>query len=274
MDENVSRILRARDFYEVLGVQRDCDQETLKRCYRRVAASVHPDRCKDERATEAFQKVSNAYQVLSDEEKRRHYDMYGEERPQRAEPQFQRGHVYVNEIDPDLLRNLFGFHHFVFEDEFPFGGAQFRFRQQRPPQPQMRFSALILIIMMAIILWIMTSFLNNYSSNNLDQYIEQNILFEDMERDDRVQYYKTQTLYSKVPFYIPLSVLNSIYNRIGIYRSGEIRIHIQNIADLQYIDYMKQKCKFEQSTGDIAQSSCKEAARLEKLRPKRPVFGL
>lgn len=64
MDANVRRILNSSDFYEMLEVKRDCDEQTLKRNYRRVATYVHPDRCKDIHATEAFQKVSKAYQVI------------------------------------------------------------------------------------------------------------------------------------------------------------------------------------------------------------------
>ena len=68
-----------RDYYEVLGVPKDADQDTIKRAYRKLARENHPDVSKDpkEVAEEKFKDISEAYEVLSDEEKRRIYDQYG-----------------------------------------------------------------------------------------------------------------------------------------------------------------------------------------------------
>jgi molecular chaperone DnaJ len=67
------------DYYQLLGVSRDCDQLEIKRAYRRLARRYHPDVCRDDGAEDRFKEISNAYAVLSDPEKRRRYDMYGEE---------------------------------------------------------------------------------------------------------------------------------------------------------------------------------------------------
>ncbi len=70
----------ARDFYEVLGVERGATDEDLKKAYRRLALKFHPDRNKDDpSAGEKFKEATEAYQVLSDAEKRRVYDQYGHE---------------------------------------------------------------------------------------------------------------------------------------------------------------------------------------------------
>ena len=89
--EEVARILKASNLYEILGVEKTCDNNDLKRSYRKIAAKVHPDRCKDPGATEAFQKVSHAYQTLSDEGKRRNYDQFGDEREQ-PQPRYHYQH--------------------------------------------------------------------------------------------------------------------------------------------------------------------------------------
>jgi molecular chaperone DnaJ len=67
-----------RDYYEVLGVDRDADQEALKKAYRRLAMKYHPDRNSDDAdAVDKFKEAKEAYDVLSDGRKRAAYDQFG-----------------------------------------------------------------------------------------------------------------------------------------------------------------------------------------------------
>jgi molecular chaperone DnaJ len=66
-----------RDYYEVLGVQKNASKEDIKNAYRKLALQYHPDRNKDPSAEEKFKELSEAYAVLSDDEKRKRYDIYG-----------------------------------------------------------------------------------------------------------------------------------------------------------------------------------------------------
>ena len=67
-----------RDYYEVLGVARQCSPEDLKRAFRKIAMDSHPDRNPDDAVASArFKEASEAYSVLSDPGRRRTYDMYG-----------------------------------------------------------------------------------------------------------------------------------------------------------------------------------------------------
>ena len=67
-----------KDYYSVLGVNRDATQEEIKKAYRRLALEYHPDRNpKDKEAEEIFKEIGEAYAVLSDKEKRRMYDRFG-----------------------------------------------------------------------------------------------------------------------------------------------------------------------------------------------------
>ena len=67
-----------RDYYEVLGVSRDADQAAIKKAYRKLAKKYHPDtNAGDPGAEEKFKEVTEAYQVLGDEEKKKLYDEFG-----------------------------------------------------------------------------------------------------------------------------------------------------------------------------------------------------
>ncbi|HWU32525.1 MAG TPA: molecular chaperone DnaJ, partial [Marmoricola sp.] len=66
------------DPYEVLGVARDADDDTIKKAYRRLARQLHPDVNPDPAAQERFKEIGKAYEVLSDPEKRRMFDLGGD----------------------------------------------------------------------------------------------------------------------------------------------------------------------------------------------------
>ena len=67
-----------RDYYEIIGVDRSADDKEVKKAYRRLAMKHHPDRNPDDKESEEkFKEATEAYEILSDEQKRAAYDQYG-----------------------------------------------------------------------------------------------------------------------------------------------------------------------------------------------------
>ena len=69
--------MNKRDYYEVLGINKNATESEIKSAFRRLAKQYHPDVCKEANAEEKFKEIQEAYAVLSDENKRRQYDQYG-----------------------------------------------------------------------------------------------------------------------------------------------------------------------------------------------------
>lgn len=67
-----------KDFYELLGLNRDASEDDIKKAYRKLAMKYHPDRNPDSKeAEEKFKEIKEAYEILSDSQKRAAYDQYG-----------------------------------------------------------------------------------------------------------------------------------------------------------------------------------------------------
>jgi curved DNA-binding protein CbpA len=99
-----------KDYYKVLGVDKNANEKTIKKAYRKLALKWHPDKNIDnkEAAEEKFKEISEAYQVLSDKKKRRMYDMGGFD-PKRPNGG---GHHFASDFNFDFP----GFDHFHFTD--------------------------------------------------------------------------------------------------------------------------------------------------------------
>src|SRR3989338_2328081 len=103
-----------RDYYEILGVPRSASKDEIKGSYRKLAMQFHPDRNKDAGAEEKFKEISEAYAVLSDEQKKRTYDQYGHS---GFDQRYTQEDIFRNANFDDIFRE-FGFGGGPFEDMF------------------------------------------------------------------------------------------------------------------------------------------------------------
>src|SRR3989338_7300147 len=68
-----------KNYYDILGVSKTAGEDEIRKAYKKLALKFHPDKNKDPAATEKFAEISEAYEVLSSPEKRKVFDMVGEE---------------------------------------------------------------------------------------------------------------------------------------------------------------------------------------------------
>ncbi len=116
------------DYYEALGVSRHATNEEIKSAYRRLALKFHPDRNPgDKSAEEHFKQISEAYQVLSDSEKRQLYDLYG-----------HAGLAGLEVGGFGGFEDIFGSFGEMFEDFFGFGRGEHRRRTRAQPGADLR----------------------------------------------------------------------------------------------------------------------------------------
>ena len=136
----------AEDYYQLLGVKKGASQEEIKKAYRKLAMKFHPDHTKgDKAAEEKFKKISEAYAVLSDKEKRKEYDTFGAE---GFRQRFSQEDIFRSFDFGDIFRE-FGFGGDIFSGRgrgsgmrFNFGGGS-PFGAQAGQQARMKGSDLV-----------------------------------------------------------------------------------------------------------------------------------
>lgn len=119
-----------RDYYEILEIARDANPDDVKKAYRKAALKYHPDRNPNNKeAEDKFKEAAEAYEVLSDPDKRRRYDQYGHQ-GMRAGADYH-GYTDINDIFSSFS-DIFGggFGGGIFDDVFGGGGGRQRQRQR------------------------------------------------------------------------------------------------------------------------------------------------
>lgn len=113
-----------RDYYEVLGIDKNASEDEIKKAYRKMAIKYHPDRNPNNKeAEEKFKEAAEAYEVLHDPQKRQQYDQFGFNGPQGGFGGFGSGGMDMDDIF-SMFGDIFGGHGAGFGGFGGFGGSQ------------------------------------------------------------------------------------------------------------------------------------------------------
>ena len=142
-----------RDYYEVLGVDKNATPEAIKKAYRKLAIQYHPDKNPgDKAAEEKFKEAAEAYEVLSNEEKRQKYDQFGHSMGPQGFGGGQGGFYTSGGMSMEDIFSQFGD---IFGGHFNFGGGfggatGGRTSSRRRQEPQRRGSDLRITVKMTL----------------------------------------------------------------------------------------------------------------------------
>ena len=108
------------DYYNILGITRDANSSEIKKAYHKLAKENHPDKHPGDKEKEnTFKNISQAYEILSDNKKRNHYDMYGSN--ETTQPQFTNPNNLFDTLNQLFERNsLFNNTMFMNQGNIPF----------------------------------------------------------------------------------------------------------------------------------------------------------
>nr|XP_025953537.1 dnaJ homolog subfamily C member 18 [Dromaius novaehollandiae] len=264
----VCRIKRCRNYYEILGVERDASEEELKKAYRKLALKFHPDKNRAPGATEAFKAIGNAFAVLSNPEKRLRYDEYGSDQENVSTGQARHYDYYTEfeaDITPEEIFNVF------FGGHFPTGNIHMfsnvardahyyprRHRNERAwtqeqeeaeNRPQNSYSAFIQLMPVFIIIIVSV----------ITQLMATNPPYSLFYKSSIGHVISRETENLQVPYYVDKNFEKN-------YQGVELQ-ELEKTVEKDYIDYIQTSCwKEKQQKSDL--SNLAKLYRDERLKQK------
>ncbi|NWW95150.1 DJC18 protein, partial [Rhynochetos jubatus] len=263
-----SRIKRCRNYYEILGVERDASEEDLKKAYRKLALRFHPDKNRAPGATEAFTAIGNAFAVLSNPEKRLRYDEFGSDQEHASTAQARQYNYYTEfeaDITPEEIFNVF------FGGHFPTGNIHMfsnvardahyypqRHRHERvwtqeqeeeENRPQNSYSAFIQLMPVFIIIVVSV----------ITQLMATNPPYSLFYKSSIGHVVSRETENLQVPYYVDKNFERN-------YQGAELQ-ELEKTVEKDYIDYIQTSCwKEKQQKSDL--SNLAKLYRDERLKQK------
>jgi len=262
--EECRRINNCKDYYTILGVSRTADSKTIRMAYRKLARKFHPDKNNNEKEyTEAFKAIGQAYDTLSDDEKRAHYDRFGAENA-ASNPRAQYARRYHHEFRTadDIFNSFFGGQHPIFATHHRRGQ---QFNQQgngRRGEPNNLGALGQFVHLLPLIMIMLVSFLN-FQDTGMGSGSSRTEMFRFAPS---VEYSsKRVTSNRHIDFYVSENIDRDI-SRNRFYRA-----QVESKVETKYYHQLKSRCKSEKSQkrkeirNFIRQ---KDDAKLEKARKK------
>ncbi|XP_031626442.1 dnaJ homolog subfamily B member 14-like [Contarinia nasturtii] len=237
--EMCERILRCKDYYEILRITKEATDSEIKRAYKKLALQLHPDKNRAPGAVEAFKALGNAAGVLTDAEKRKHYDMFGSKTDKGPKRHYHTNHEYEHAyrgagsgFDSDFtaeeLFNMF------FGGGFPQARQttqrQYASRresthyQNHQQQPSLAFSLILILVLISML----ASFFTSDPVYSLSQTGKYNVI--------------QRTHHLNIPYYV----------RDTFKKEYQGSLHrLENSIEEEYIMVMKQNCMRERSYREL-----------------------
>lgn len=233
----IREIKRKKNYYDILGVEKSCTVDDVRKSYRKLSLKVHPDKNKAPGAEEAFKLVSKAFQCLSNEESKRKYDVSGEdevvyERRAAARPARGFNGYYEADVDAEeIFRNFFfggmgGMAPAGNFGGFSFGGPGMAHRQAAADNGSGGFNVRALIQLLPVLLILLINFL---PSSDPVYVLSQNYPYEHrLTTPKNVNYYVKSTKFEQD---YPLG--------------SRERATIEERVEREYFGILRQNCQFE-----------------------------
>uniref|UniRef100_A0A182SHH3 J domain-containing protein n=1 Tax=Anopheles maculatus TaxID=74869 RepID=A0A182SHH3_9DIPT len=245
----VKRIQKCKDFYEVLGVSQEATDSEIKKCYKKHALQLHPDKNKAPGAMEAFKSLGNAVETLTDPQKRKTYDLYrttgglgglgGSSGTRVRTPNggyrygqngFNFQSAFDDGINPNDIFNMF------FGGGFPQQQQQqqhhyYRTRTGRTSQYDDRNVSQPSLIFGLILCFIVVSLLSTFFASDPVYSLQQTGKFS-VER---------RTLNLKIPYYVKNNFLSEYQGTLS---------RLEHSVEEEYVTYMKRACSNERTYRD------------------------
>ncbi|RVE41751.1 hypothetical protein evm_013601 [Chilo suppressalis] len=147
---------KCKDYYEILGVTKEATDSDIKKAYKKLALQLHPDKNHAPGAAEAFKAIGNAAAILTDPEKRKQYDLRGEEVTHTPQQQQYYARGFESDLTAEELFNMF-----FGATAFPGGGPTvYTRRRAREPEPREAHAGLVqlLPVLVLVLLSMMSGF--------------------------------------------------------------------------------------------------------------------
>ena len=221
-DKICKELMNKKDYYDILNISKDATPEQIKKGYKKQAIRFHPDKNHSKLSTECFKKISEAYQTLSDPEKKAFYDKYGNEQ-EFKEKYFQRHHrYYQEEMDPFEAFNIF------FGNGF-FPGGRYHFRTDYEPNQGVNINANSRLIQLIPVLFVLLI----YILPNLTFLFESKPLYQ-FTRNSSYNH-KRKTSRNNIEFYVGEKFIKK-YPKMNDFKSLEPTI------EKEYLEYLYDDC--------------------------------